>query len=102
MRIPHEETSLPLVDAVEAATGRRPHLSTVLRWCQRRNRYGIKLESWMLGGRRFTSVEAVNRYNERTTEAADPGMPSSTTGQRSKAHKDAQRELDREFAPKRI
>lgn len=97
MRIPIDETALPLVAAVEAATERRPHLSTVLRWSQRRNRYGIKLESWLIGGRRVTSVEAVRRYCERCTEAAD-GVPSSTAAQRSKAHADAQRELDREFA----
>ena len=98
MRIPENETGIPLVDAVEAETGWRPHLSTVLRWCQRRNQYGIKLESWLIGGRRVTSVEAVRRYNERNTTAADHAVPVSTTAQRTKAHNDAVRELDREFA----
>ena len=97
MRIPENEVGLPLVDAVEAATQRRPHLSTVLRWAQRRNRYGIKLESWLIGGRRVTSVESVRRYNESTTAAAD-GIPVSTTKQRAKAHDDAKRELEKEFA----
>ena len=98
MRIPENEVGLPLVEAIHKETGRRPHLSTALRWCQSRNRYGIKLQSWRIGGRRVTSVECVRRYNEATTVAADPGTPNAITAQRSKAHSDAQRELDREFA----
>jgi hypothetical protein len=96
--IPKNEVGLPLVDAVEAETGRRPHLCTVLRWSQKRNRYGIKLETWMLGGRRCTSREAVRRFNEATTAAANKTLASSTTVQRSKAHSDAKRELARLFA----
>lgn len=101
MPIPQDETGLPLVTAIDIATRRRVHLSTALRWCQRRNKYGVRLQSWMIGGRRVTSVEAVHRYNEANTIAAqrrDSGIPSSTSAQRSKAHSDAQRELDQEFA----
>ncbi len=99
MRIPENEVGLPLVEAVHEVHGRRPHLSTVLRWCQSRNRYGIKLESWLQGGRRVTSVEAVRRYDERNTLAsdADHGIPTATTAQRSRAHSQAVRELDREL-----
>ena len=99
MRIPENETGLPLVDAVQQATGRRPHLSTVLRWCQRPNRYGIRLESWRIGGRRVTSVERVRAYNERTTAAADSehGIPVSTPRQQTAAHAAAVRDLDNEY-----
>ena len=100
--IPTSEDALPLVEAVHKGTGLRPHLSTVQRWCQRRNRFGNRLESWIIGGRRYTSVEAVHRYNAANTLAAErrDGLitPSSTTTQRTKAHSDAMRELDREFA----
>ena len=65
------EPLLPLVQAVENATGRRPHLSTVLRWCTRGVR-GIQLESWMVGGRRLTSVQAVRRFVDAQTAAASP------------------------------
>jgi Protein of unknown function (DUF1580) len=65
-----DEKLLPLVDAVQAATGRRPHLSTVLRWCQR-GCHGIRLESRMLGGRRLTSLDAVNRYVDAVTAFKD-------------------------------
>ena len=53
-----DEKLMPLVDAVDRATGRRPHLSTVLRWCTKGN---VRLESRILGGRRLTSVDAVLR-----------------------------------------
>jgi hypothetical protein len=96
--IPENELALSLVEAVEAATGRRPHLSTVLRWCQRRNRYGVKLESWMIGGRRVTSREAVRRFNEATTAAANSDLSASITAHRSKAHSEAKRELHQLFA----
>lgn len=101
MRIPDNETALPLVEAIDKAHGRRPHLSTALRWCQRRNQYGNKLESWLQGGRRVTSVEAVRRYDEANTlasESNDTLVRLATPGQKTKAHSDAQRELDREFA----
>ncbi len=97
MRIPENEVGLPLVEAVHKETGRRPHLSTVLRWCQTRNRYGIKLQSWRIGGRRVTSVECCRRYNEATTVAAEKGVPTATSCQRTAAHDAAVNELDREL-----
>lgn len=102
MQIPVNENAMPLVEAVHKATGMRPHLSTVLRWCQRRNRFGNRMQSWIIGGRRVTSIEAVHRYNEANTTASDlrDGIipPAATTAQRSKAHSKAMSELDREFA----
>jgi hypothetical protein len=65
------EKLFPLVKAVEDATGRRVHLSTVLRWAQRGSR-GVRLESRVLGGRRLTSVESVHRFMESTTRASEP------------------------------
>lgn len=57
--------TLPI--AVEKATGRRPHLTTCLRWTTR-GVSGIKLESFVLGGRRLTSEEAVLRFMDAVTE----------------------------------
>jgi hypothetical protein len=57
-------------DAVEKASGRTPHAATIHRWVKRGVR-GIKLETVILGGLRFTSVEAVHRFMDRTTEAYD-------------------------------
>jgi len=98
MPIPENEAALPLVEAVHRATGRRPHLSTVVRWCQKRNRYGVKLESWFCGSRRLTSVEAVRRYNQAITDAANgPRLPVSSTAQRTRAHSAAMAELSSEL-----
>lgn len=96
--IPTSEQGLPLVEAVEAETGRRPHWSTVMRWCQSPNKHGHRLQSWFIGGRRVTSREAVRRYMEANTAAANNVLPPSTTAQKSKAHADAKRELASVFA----
>lgn len=87
------ETLLPLVDAVEQATGRRPHLSTCLRWCTRGSR-GVRLESRVLGGRRLTSVPAVHRYMDATTTASVGGMVETITTPRQQeaiAQRDAKK-----------
>ena len=66
----HQESLFPLPDAVEKATGIRPHLSTCLRWAKT-DRFGVRLSSRMLGGRRLTSPEAVLRYMDELTKAKD-------------------------------
>jgi len=65
-----DEKLYGLVDAVEMATGRRPHLSTCLRWSSK-PKHGIRLETICLGGRRLTSPGAVTRYMEAVTQAKD-------------------------------
>lgn len=52
----------------------RPHVSTIWRWMTRGCR-GIRLESLVCAGRRFTSVEAIDRFVAATTAAAD-GAPA--------------------------
>ncbi len=53
----------------------RPHKSTIFRWIERGCR-GKKLESWTIGGQRFTSVEALETFfsatNNRSPEASLP------------------------------
>ncbi|MCO8121467.1 DUF1580 domain-containing protein [Stieleria sp. TO1_6] len=66
-----------------------------MRWCQKPNRHGVKLRSHKLGGRRLTSIQAVNEFIDRTTAAAD-GVPvnASTSRQIEAAHNTALRELE--------
>lgn len=64
-----EKKLMPLAKAVEAVTGVRPNLSTVLRWVKKGAK-DIKLESVVLGGRYYTNVENVRRFISRTTEQA--------------------------------
>ena len=63
-----------------AAAKRYPistHPSTVFRHATRPNRYGVRLESFVSGGRRMTTVEAIDRYHARCTEAANGIKPSA-------------------------
>lgn len=53
-----------------ARFGNRIHPSTVHRWRMRGIR-GIRLESVLVGGSRFTSEEALVRFFDKTTKAAD-------------------------------
>ncbi|MEX1027123.1 MAG: DUF1580 domain-containing protein [Candidatus Paceibacterota bacterium] len=66
----------PLVEAIDIATGRQPHLSTCMRWCTRGIK-GVKLASWMVGGRRLTTVEAVHAFVAKTTAASERQFPHS-------------------------
>lgn len=69
-----DEQLFPLAEAVQRATGRRPHLSTCLRWATR-GASGVRLETTMLGGRRLTSREAVVRFSQAVTSAKSPSVP---------------------------
>jgi len=69
--------------------------ATGWRWIKRGCR-GIKLESCLIGGKRYTSLEALQRFAEATTAAADgPSSVSATTPSAGKkAEERANRELD--------
>ena len=77
----------------------RPHLATVYRWFQKGVRGGVKLETALVGGRRFTSVEAIQRFVERLSGgdgAAHGGgnsQPPRTPTQRERASSKASAEL---------
>jgi len=71
-------------------------IPTIWRWRQRGVR-GIRLETFMLGGRRFTTQEAHCRFVEATTAAADgpqAATPARTNRQREAAIDRAERALD--------
>lgn len=91
------EEMLPLTTAVEIVTGRRVHLSTALRWAQRGCR-GVRLQTWVLGGRRLTTQAAVREFIAARTDAArQPVSPLQrrTFSKRSNDIKHAESELDR-------
>jgi hypothetical protein len=64
------EKLLPLVAAVEVATGRRFHPSTPIRWATR-GIHGVKLETAVLGIQRLTSPDAVVRFMNELTRVTD-------------------------------
>jgi Protein of unknown function (DUF1580) len=56
-----KESLIRLAQAAQELPG-RPHLSTVVRWSLRGIK-GVRLETVVVGGRRFTSREAIRRFH---------------------------------------
>ncbi len=57
---PIQETAVAFHEAPELIPG-RPHVSTLHRWRLRGVR-GRRLETFLSGGRRFTTLEAIERF----------------------------------------
>jgi len=73
-----DEKLLPLPAAVKAATGQRPHPSTLHRW-RLRGIAGVRLTTVRCGGKRLCSIESVRRFLEEVTAATDGPQPSTAT-----------------------
>jgi hypothetical protein len=90
------ETIFPSLSAAASSLPGRPHISTIHRWRLRGIR-GIKLETCLIGGRRVTSAEALQRFSAAVTAAAN-GEPlpetARTPKQRARSIEQAERELD--------
>ena len=75
------ETLVPLSETGDwyaEQAGYRPNRSTVHRWRTRGAR-GVKLETVLIGGKRFTSEEKLQAFNAATTAAADGAEAVVTT-----------------------
>jgi hypothetical protein len=93
MAIDINRERLLTISAAAVSLQHRPHVATVWRWVQSGCR-GVKLETVLIGGRRYTSKEALERFIERTTAAANGDViPVRTAKQRQKAIEVAEREL---------
>lgn len=90
------ETLLSFPEAARRYPG-RPHVSTIFRWAQRGVR-GVTLETILCGGRRFTSSEALQRFAEAVTAAANKPQSdvdvSTLRAHKTRVHH-AEREADR-------
>jgi len=85
------ETVIPIAEAPQHIPG-RPSLATVWRWVLTGTRAG-KLESFLVGGRRFTSLESIQRFAQQSTAVANGGIPPSRTSrQREREISRAERE----------
>jgi hypothetical protein len=73
MMNPKTETPLTFKAAAKTLPG-RPALSTLHRWRLHGIR-GVQLETCRVGGRRFTSVEPLERFIAQTTALDDGGTP---------------------------
>lgn len=67
----NNEQAIPITDVsnyVPVRQGKRVHYSTIYRWMTKGVR-GRKLESFMVGGMRFTTVEAISLFlNSKVAE----------------------------------
>ncbi len=72
--------------------GKKLNVSTVYRWFQR-GLAGNRLECVCIGGTRYTSVEALNRFFARVTEAKT-GLPQDPSIKAIRDRKRASQELD--------
>jgi len=55
------------VNLVPAGAGMQPHYRTLWRWCAKGLR-GLRLESVFIGGTRYTTKEAIDRFVGRFTD----------------------------------
>jgi hypothetical protein len=87
------ERILPLAEAAKSLPN-RPHLATIARWGTRGCR-NVVLETLLLGGRRVTSAEALERFFTRVTAAAH-GVPAQaeTPRQRERQIERAERRAE--------
>ncbi len=92
MPISLTETLVSPTKATRHAPG-NPHVSTIWRWMLTGSR-GVRLESIVCAGRRYTSVEAISRFVSATTAAAngDP-PPVRTAASRERDIQQAERKL---------
>lgn len=87
----HSEKIETLAEAAANTPG-RPNVSTIWRWCMK-GVGGVRLESVVIGGQRFTSREARQRHADRLT-AVHEGESPAPTSKRRKAVDAANAELD--------
>ena len=71
------ETVVSISEAPQHIPG-RPSIATVWRWVLKGTRAG-KLESILIGGRRFTSLENIQMFAEQSTAMADGETPPMRT-----------------------
>lgn len=89
-----DDEHLTLAQAAATLPG-RPHLSTLHRWRLRGVR-GVRLQTCLVGGRRFTTRRWLSEFCAASTAAGDeliapPTMPSAN---RERAIRAAEAELD--------
>ncbi len=90
------EEMIPIGQAPTHFPG-RPNISSIYRWFGKGCR-GAKLETVVCGAKRYTSIEAIQRFIEATTAnspGADPQPIRRTSRQREAAIRRAEADLQR-------
>ena len=76
-------------------TGKKPHISTIWRWCLKGCK-GVRLESICVGGRRMVSAAAIDRFIEdctrlQTAPVAQPVVPRPQLAAHAMRHNERRR-----------
>jgi transposase len=87
-----DETYMSLAEAAKFFPS-RPHIATVWRWATKGMKNGIKLDTAMIGGKRYTTEESVAKFLEALN-----GRPVLSRSTRAKQLAAAEKELDAELA----
>lgn len=88
------ETIVSISEAPQHIPG-RPSMATVWRWVLKGTRAG-KLESILIGGRRFTSLEKIQMFAEQSTAMANGETQHvRTSTQRERAIRQAEADCER-------
>ena len=89
------ETPKTLAKAAQTLPGGAVHVSTIHRWRMKGVR-GVRLETFLRGGIRYTTDEAIERFFAAATAAADGDAitPVRTSRQRERAIEQAEREFE--------
>ncbi len=83
---------LSLKEAARLLPG-KVNISTLFRWSSRGTR-GVRLQTWLIGGRRFTNEESLEKFIIDTTAAADGNpLPVRTSKQRQAGMEQAEKEI---------
>lgn len=90
------ETPLTLNEARKRCPT-RPDISTIWRWAVKGCR-GVKLETYVFPGRRLTTVEALDRFRERTELAATGSSPARGSAPNARMRQKQQAEAKRRKA----
>jgi hypothetical protein len=89
------ETIVSISEARQHVPG-QPSVPTLWRWVLSGTRAG-KLESVLIGGRRYTSIEAIQRFAHQSTAGADgKAVTTQTAAQRKLAIQQAEAACDRD------
>jgi len=80
---------------IEKFLGRRLHLGTIYRWCTTGVR-GVRLESIVMGGGRYTSLEAMARFAEELTRTRSEQHDAPSQRKTSRADRARKKQLDAE------
>lgn len=70
---------------LEKLAGKRPHIASIYRWTKH-GIAGIRLETLIIGGTRFTSEQALDRFFQESTKAKEKqNQPKESADSRRRA-----------------